>query len=147
MSQTWRRRTSQVRLAILLSNVRYDFTDNNVDEAFMLSRDALNVPDFALLTPSLIKSEISHTTAMKWINDNAKYINDLLNKNNVDPAFGMVLVLTQWSVPGYTRVVIPSNLVEEGVVMGLANGTSWVEGALPEGNPLTLTMVEHYDVS
>jgi len=112
----------------------------------MLSRDGLSVPDFALLTPSLIKSEISYATAMKWINDNAKYINDLLNQNNVDPAFGLVLVLTQWSAPGYTRVVIPSNLVEEGVIMGLANGTSWVEGEPPEGKPLTLTMVEHYDV-
>ena len=118
-----------------------------MDEAFILSRDALGVADFALLTPSLIKSEISYSTAMKWINDNAKYINDLLNKNNVDPSFGLVLVTTQWSTPGYSRVVIPSNLAEEGVVMGLANGTTWVEGEPPEGKTPTLTMVEHYDVS
>jgi hypothetical protein len=83
---------------------------------------------------------------MKWINTNAKAINTLLNEYNADPDIGLVLVLTQWSAPGYSRVVIPSNLAEEGVVMGLANGTTWVEGHPPEGKPLTLTMIEHYEV-
>jgi hypothetical protein len=83
---------------------------------------------------------------MKWINTNAKAINTLLNEYNADPDIGLVLVLTQWSAPGYSRVVIPSNLAEEGVVVGLANGTTWVEGHPPEGKPLTLTMIEHYEV-
>jgi len=83
---------------------------------------------------------------MNWINTNAKAINTLLNEYNVDPDIGLVLVLTQWSATGYSRVVIPSNLTEEGVVMGLANGTAWVEGYPPEGKPPTLTMIEHYEV-
>ena len=128
------------------TNISYEFSDNCVDQAYLLSREKFNVPDYAILAPSLIKSEISYSVAMKWINDNAKSIKTLLNEYHVDPDVGLVLVLTQWSAPGYSRVVIPSNLAEEGVVMGLANGTSWVEGHPPEGKPLTLTMIEHYEV-
>lgn len=85
---------------------------------------------------------------MKWINNNAKNINTLLNEYNVDPDIGLILVLTQWSTPGYSRVTIPSNLAEEGIIMGLANSTNWIEGNPPEGKPLSLTMIEHfYDVS
>jgi hypothetical protein len=127
-------------------NERYEFSDNGVDEAYVLSREKFNVPDYAILAPSLIKTEIHPSVAMKWINNNAKAINTLLNQYNVDPALGLVLVLTQWSAPGYSRVVIPSNLVEEGIIMGLANGTTWVEGDPPEGKPLTLTIIEHYTV-
>jgi hypothetical protein len=83
---------------------------------------------------------------MKWVNENAKMINSLLSQYNVDPDYGLVLVLTQWSAPGYTRVIIPSNLVEGGVVMGLANGVNWVEGHPPEGKYLTLTLIEHFEV-
>lgn len=128
------------------TNVSYEFSDNCVNQAYLLSREKFNVPDYAILASSLIKSEISYTIAMKWINDNAKSINTLLNEYHVDPDVGLVLVLTQWSAPGYSQVVIPSNLAEEGVVMGLADGTSWVEGHPPEGKPLTLTMIEHYPV-
>lgn len=81
---------------------------------------------------------------MKWINQNAQEIRTLLNNYNVDPKYGLVLVLTQYSAPSYSRVVVPSNLAEEGVVLGLSNGTSWVE---PEGAPRTLTMIDHYEVS
>ena len=94
----------------------------------------------------MIKTEINYTEAMQWINANSKAIHTLLNEYNVDPDYGLVLVLTQWSAPGYTRVVIPSNLAEEGIVMGLANGTSWVEATPPEGKLTTLTMIEHYEV-
>jgi hypothetical protein len=112
----------------------------------MLSREKFTVPDYALLCPSLIKTEINYTDALQWINANSKAIHTLLNEYNVDPDYGLVLVLTQWSAPGYTRVVIPSNLAEEGIVMGLANETSWVEGTPPEGKAPTLTMIEHYEV-
>jgi hypothetical protein len=112
----------------------------------MLSRERFKVPDFAILTSSMIKTEISHPTAMEWINANGKAISTLLDQYNADPDFGLILVLTQWSAPGYTRVVIPSNYAEEGVIMGLANGTSWTEGIPLEGKPLTLTMVENYGV-
>src|SRR5271156_6604711 len=129
-----------------MTNISYEFTDNCVDQAYLLSREKFSVPDYAILVPSLIESEIPYSIAMKWINNNAKAIHTLLNQYSVDPDIGLVLVLTQWSAPGYSRVVIPSNLAEEGVVMGLANGTTWVEGNPPEGKPLTLTMVEHYEV-
>jgi hypothetical protein len=84
---------------------------------------------------------------MKWINNNAKVINTLLSEYNVDPDIGLVLVLTQWSAPGYSRVVVPSNLAEGGIAMGLANGTNWVEGHPLDGKPLTLTIIEHYSVT
>ena len=126
---------------------RNEFPDNRVEEGCLLSRERFNVPDHAILVSSMIKTEISYSVAMKWINDNAKVINTLLNEYNVDPDIGLVLVLTQWSAPGYSRVVVPSNLVEGGVVMGLANGTNWVEGSPPDGKPLTLTIIEHYDVT
>jgi hypothetical protein len=129
-----------------IANQRYEFPDNLVNEGYILSREKFNVPDYAILISSLIKTEISCSVAMKWINKNAKAINTLLNEYNVDPNIGLVLVLTQWSAPGYSRVVIPSNLAEEGVIMGLANGTSWVEGHPPEGKSSTLTMIEHYEV-
>ena len=69
-----------------------------------------------------------------------------MNEYYIDPEYGLILVTTQWSAPGYSRVVIPANLIEEGVIMGLANGASWVEGHPPEGKPLTLTMIENYEV-
>ena len=80
---------------------------------------------------------------MKWINQNAQEIRTLLNDYNVDPDYGLILVLTQYSAPSYSRVVVPSNLAEEGVVLGLSNGTTWVE---PEDAPRTLTMIDHYEV-
>jgi hypothetical protein len=129
-----------------LVNDRYEFPDDRVDEAYLLSREKFDVPDYAILVSSLIKTEIPYSIAMKWINDNAKAINKLLNEYNVDPDMGLVLVLTQWSAPGYSKVIIPSNLAEEGIVMGIANGTNWVEGHPPQGKPLTVTMIEHYDV-
>lgn len=116
-------------------------------EAYFLSREKFSVPDYAILATSLIKTEIPYSLAMKWINDNAKSINTLLNEYNVDPTIGLVLVLTQWSAPGYSRVTIPSNLAEQGIIMALANDTNWVEGHPPEGKHLTLTMIEHYEVS
>lgn len=125
----------------------YEFSDNSVNGAYMLSRDKLNVADYAILASSLIKTEVSYSTAMKWINENAKAINNLLSQYNIDPDFGLILVLTQWSAPGYSRVVIPSNLAEEGVVMGLSDSACWVEGHPLEGKSLKLTMIDHYDVS
>lgn len=98
------------------------------------------------MVASLIKTEITYSLAMKWINENAKGINALLNEHFVDPEYGLVLVTTQWSAPGYTRVVVPSNLAEDGVIVGLGSRANWVEGHLPEGKPLTLTMVDHYEV-
>jgi hypothetical protein len=113
----------------------------------VLSREKFNVPDYALLCPSLIKTEIDYTTAMYWINSNAKAISILVNEYNVDPDYGLVLVLTQWSAPGYTRVVIPSNLAEEGIIMGQTNDKMWVEGTPPEDNPPTLTMIDDFTVT
>ena len=130
-----------------VANDRYEFLDNCVEDGYLLSREKFSVPDYAILPSCLIKTEIPYNVAMKWINDNAKAIKTLLGEYNVDPDIGLVLVLTQWSAPGYSRVIIPSNLVEEGIIMGLANGISWVEGHPPEGKPLTLTMIEHYEVS
>jgi hypothetical protein len=83
---------------------------------------------------------------MKWINDNSKSINTLLNEYHTDTDYGLILVLTQWSAPGYTRVTIPSNFAEEGIVMGLSNGTTWVEGTPKEGKDPSLTMIQHYEV-
>jgi hypothetical protein len=97
------------------------------------------------MASTLVKSEISSEVAMEWINENAKAICSLLDQYNADPDYGLILVLTQWSAPGYTRVVVPSNYAEEGVIMGLA-GTNWVEGVPREGKPLTLTMTEHSSV-
>ena len=94
----------------------------------------------------MVKTEITHDAAMEWINENAKGISLLLDLYNADPDYGLILVLTQWSAPGYTRVTIPSNYAEEGIIMGLANGTTWVEGEPLEGKPLSLTMVENYGV-
>jgi hypothetical protein len=94
----------------------------------------------------LIKTEIDYTTAMQWINSNAKAINILLNEYNIDPDYGLILVLTQWSVPGYTRVVIPSNLAEEGIIMGQTNAKTWVEGTPSEDKPPTLTMIDDFTV-
>jgi hypothetical protein len=131
---------------VTIVNDRYEFLDNHVEDGYILSREKFNVPDYAILTSSLIKTEIPYAVAMKWINDNTKAINTLLGEYNVDPDIGLVLVLTQWSAPGYSRVIIPSNLAEEGIIMGLANGTTWVEGHPLEGKHLTLTMIEHYEV-
>jgi hypothetical protein len=114
-----------------------------VDEAYMLSREKFNIPDYALFPPCLIKSEISYSVAIKWINQNAKEISTLLNNYNVDPDYGLILVLTRYSAPGFCKVVVPSNLAEEGVVLGLSNGTQWVE---PTNTPRTLTMIDHHDV-
>ena len=80
---------------------------------------------------------------MKWINQNAQEIRTLLNNYNVDPDYGLVLVLDQYSAPSYSRVVVPSNLAEGGVVLGLSNESRWVE---PEGCPRTLTMIDHHEV-
>jgi hypothetical protein len=128
------------------ANSSYEFSDNDVNEAYMLSREKFSVPDYAILASSLIKTEVSYSTAMKWINENAKAVNNLLSQYNVDPDLGLILVLTQWSAPGYSRVVIPSNLAEEGIIMGLSSGSSWVEGHPPEGKALKLTMIDHFDV-
>lgn len=129
------------------ANCSYEFPDNKVNEACLLSREKFTVPDYALLCPSLIRTEIDYTTAMQWINSNAKAISTLLNEYNVDPDYGLILVLTQWSAPGYTRIVIPSNLAEEGIIMGQTNAKTWVEGTPPEDTPPTLTMIEHFDVT
>lgn len=126
-----------------LTHCSYEFPADGVDEAYLLSRDKFNIPDYAILAPCLIKTEITYSVAMKWINKNAKEIRTLLNSYNVDPDYGLVLVLTQYSAPSYCRVVVPSNLAEEGVVLGLSNGSNWVE---PENAPRTLTMIDHHEV-
>jgi hypothetical protein len=125
-------------------NCRYDFDGDHVDEGYLLSRDKFNVADFAILASSLIKTEIPYSLAMKWINDNAKSINSLLQQYNADPNVGLVLVLTQWSAPGYTRIVVPSNHTEKGIVVG--HGTTWIEGESIDGKEPTLTMIEHFSV-
>jgi hypothetical protein len=127
-----------------MPNCSYDFDGDHVDEGYLLSRDKFNVADFAILASSLIKTEIPYSLAMKWINDNAKSINSLLQQYNADPNIGLVLVLTQWSAPGYTRIVVPSNHTEKGIVIG--HGTTWIEGESVDGNEPTLTMIEHSSV-
>jgi hypothetical protein len=127
-----------------VTNCRYDFDGHHVEEGYLLSRDKFNVADFAIFASSLIKTEIPYSLAMKWINDNAKSINSLLQQYNADPNIGLVLVLTQWTAPGYTRIVVPSNHTEKGIVMG--HGSTWVEGESIDGNEPTLTMIEHSSV-
>jgi len=141
-------RTLNVHYSLLASQLicSYAFDDNGVEEGFLLSRDKFKVPDYAILSSSLIKTEIPYSFAMKWINDNAKSINSLLNQYNSDSSIGLVLVLTQWSAPGYSRIVVPSNHTEHGIVIGLSNGTTWVQGEPPEGKQPTLSMIEHYSV-
>jgi hypothetical protein len=104
------------------------------------------VPDYAFLVSSLVKTQIPYSLAIKWVNDNARSINSFLNQYNSDSSFGLILVLTQWSAPGYSRIVVPSNHTEHGIVMGLSNGTTWVEGESPEGKAGTLSIIEHYSV-
>ena len=141
-------RTANVHYAVSTSHLicSYSFDDNGVEEGFLLFRDKFNVPDYAIFSSSLIKTEIPYSLAMKWINDNAKSINSLLNQYNSDSNIGLVLVLAQWSTPGYSRIVVPSNHIEHGIVMGLSNGTTWVQGESPEGKPPTLSIIEHYYV-
>ena|SRR5579859_4916553 len=84
---------------------------------------------------------------MNWVKHNAKAINTLLQDYGGDTDYGLVLVLTQWSAPGYTRVVTPSNFAEEGIIVGREkSGARWIESVSPEGKQPTLTMIEHFDV-
>jgi hypothetical protein len=78
---------------------------------------------------------------MDQIDENTKGISLLLDQYNADPGYGLILVLTPWSAPRYTRVSIPSRLQLCG-----GRDRHWPEGEPLEGKPLILTIVENYRV-